>query len=221
MTPGLLPLFPLPLVLFPGSQLPLHIFEPRYRRMLADCMAGDRRFGIVFRPASAGEEPPAPGQIGSVALVEHAETLPDGRSNIVVQGAERFQLDRLEERTTPYLMGSVSPYEDLPEPPVPLDALAGVVRALFTRVARAARALANDPDPLPPLPDDAPTLSFAIAALIDLEVEERQRLLASRSPGGRLHQLEAMLTSAVGALESRAMIHQRAKSNGAGVGAAI
>src|SRR5688500_14948378 len=184
-----LPIFPLSVVLFPGTPLPLHIFEPRYRRMLADCMAGDRRFGIVLRPASAGEEPPVSGQIGCVARIQHAETLPDGRSNIVVQGAERFRLEYVVSSTTPYIVGFVATYEDEAEPPVPLDVLAGAVRALFTRVARAARALANDPDPLPDLPEDPPTLSFAIAALIDLEVEERQRLLTSRSPGERLRQL--------------------------------
>ena len=51
----LLPLFPLPLVLFPGAPLPLHIFEPRYRQLLSDCLNGDSRFGIVFRPEGMGD----------------------------------------------------------------------------------------------------------------------------------------------------------------------
>src|SRR3989442_8663283 len=50
-----LPIFPLPLVLFPGTTQPLHVFEPRYRRLLADCLAGDKRFGIAYHRAAAGE----------------------------------------------------------------------------------------------------------------------------------------------------------------------
>ena len=55
MSVYLLPLFPLPLVLFPGAPLPLHIFEPRYRQMLSDCIAGDSRFGIIYRPEDETE----------------------------------------------------------------------------------------------------------------------------------------------------------------------
>ena len=83
-----LPVFPLAVVLFPGTPLPLHIFEPRYRRMLADCLAGDRRFGIT-PPGQAGEAPD-PGMVGCIAEVRVNQQLPDGRSNIVVLGGERF-----------------------------------------------------------------------------------------------------------------------------------
>src|SRR5205807_10370493 len=62
-----LPIFPLPIVLFPGAPQPLHIFEPRYRQLLVDCLAGDRRFGITYVPAepAPGSEPlPHPGDVG-------------------------------------------------------------------------------------------------------------------------------------------------------------
>src|SRR6476661_3094275 len=92
----LLPLFPLPtVVLFPNVFLPLHIFEPRYREMVADALAGDRIIGIVLlRP---GWEPeyegrPAVYRIGCAGVVTNAERLPDGRYNIVLQGLEKFRV---------------------------------------------------------------------------------------------------------------------------------
>ena len=220
MPPRLLPLFPLPLVLFPGAPLPLHIFEPRYRQMLAEALDGDRTFGIVYRPESVPERSLPRGHVGCVARVESSETLPDGRSNIVVNGVERFSLDAFVERGTPYHVGEVSGYEDESEPPGPLGELASRVRALFERVGRAARSLADDRDPLPELPDDPSLLSFGVAALIDLDAPARQRLLASRSPTGRLRELETLLGAAVDAIEARAAVHASAKSNGAGLRAA-
>jgi ATP-dependent Lon protease len=218
VTERLLPLFPLPLVLFPGVPLPLHIFEPRYREMLADCLAADRRFGIVFTPEDA-EEGPRRGAIGCIAIIRESEALPDGRSNIVVLGGERFTIARLVTGVRPYLLGEVVTYGDIEESPEPLGSLARQLRAVFERVGRAARTLADDRDPLPALPDDPAALSFTIASLIDLDPAGRQRLLASRSPLGRLRELDGLLSPAVDMLESRAVVHARAKTNGHGPGA--
>ena len=211
-----LPLFPLPLVLFPGVSLPLHIFEPRYRQMLSDCLEGDRRFGILFRPEGLGERELPPGHVGCVARIEKSELLLDGRSNIEVVGAERFELQRFATSTRLYHVGEVTSYDDGAEPAEALDPLATRLRELFARVGRAARALADDSERLPPLPDDAGLLSFAVAAAIDLEPPARQRLLVSRSPLGRLRELEGLLAPAVEPIELRAAVHARAKSNGHG-----
>src|SRR5437016_2657417 len=76
-----LPIFPLPLVLFPGVPQPLHIFEPRYRQLLADCLAGDRRFGIAYAapPEQEGADTtPRLGEVGCIALIRSAHELPDG-----------------------------------------------------------------------------------------------------------------------------------------------
>src|ERR1041385_8074805 len=86
--PFRLPLFPLKIVLFPGALRPLHIFEPRYRRLLTDVWAGDHRFGLL--PPGEHGGLPAPGTIGCVALVRAVPPLGDGRSNIVVSGVCRF-----------------------------------------------------------------------------------------------------------------------------------
>ena len=90
------------------------------------------------------------------------------------------------------------------------------VRAMFARVGRAARTLAEDHDPLPSLPDDADSLSFGIAALIDIDPPHRQELLVSRLASERLTSLERLLCGAVDSLEARARVHGRAKSNGRG-----
>jgi ATP-dependent Lon protease len=211
----LLPLFPLPLVLFPGVPLPLHIFEPRYREMLADCLAGDRRFGIVFAAEDDSSEPQR-GTVGCIAVIQSSEMLPDGRSNILVVGGDRFAIARLVHGVRPYLLGEVVTYGDIEEPLEPVGSLARQLRDVFERIGRAARALADDRDPLPALPEDPGALSFTIASLIDLDAAGRQRLLASRSPLSRLRELEALLSPAVDMLESRAIVHARAKTNGHG-----
>src|SRR5258705_2632937 len=85
-----LPLFPLAIVLFPGVPLPLHIFEPRYRKMLDDIRAGNGLFGLSYFDASVSEqEIPTPGSVGCVAKVTDTQTFADGRSNILTLGVIR------------------------------------------------------------------------------------------------------------------------------------
>jgi len=211
-----LPLFPLPLVLFPGAALPLHIFEPRYRQLLADCLEGDRRFGIARLDEGVAESEVPAGTVGCVAEIVNTETLPDGRSNIVVRGAERFALLSLVSSAHPYRVCRAELVEDEFEIGAELDAVAERVRDVFGRVARAARTLADDPDPLPELPDDAAGLSFVVASMIDIDLDARQELLASRSPLARLRQLDRVLSAALGTIVDRAQVHTLAKTNGRG-----
>jgi len=89
-----LPLFPLPVVLFPGVPLPLLIFEPRYRQLLADISVGNRLFGLsFFDPESSSTDLPPIGHVGCVAEVTEVQPLPDGRSNIMTVGVIRYHLD--------------------------------------------------------------------------------------------------------------------------------
>jgi Lon protease-like protein len=96
MLPPTIPVFPLPsVVLFPNVFLPLHIFEPRYREMVRDALSGDRIIGMVLlRPGWEGnyEGRPPVYAIGCAGLITHAETQPDGRYNIVLQGLEKFRI---------------------------------------------------------------------------------------------------------------------------------
>ena len=100
-----LPLFPLPLVLFPGVPLPLHIFEPRYRQMLSDIRNTNSLFGLSYFDSTTSEkEIPAAGHIGCVAEVTETQSLPDGRSNILTVGIIRYRVDDYVERNAPYLV---------------------------------------------------------------------------------------------------------------------
>jgi len=209
-----LPLFPLPLVLFPGTVLPLHIFEPRYRQLLIDCLEGDRRFGIARLGESVAEVELPSGTVGCVAEIMSTEALADGRSNILVRGAERFALVSLVSSPHPYHVCRAELVEDDFEIGAELDAIAERVRDVFRRVARAARTLADDPDPVPELPEDAASLSFAVASMIDIGLDARQELLASRSPLERLRELDQVLSVALGTIVDRAQVHTLAKTNG-------
>ncbi|HEY0084197.1 MAG TPA: LON peptidase substrate-binding domain-containing protein, partial [Pyrinomonadaceae bacterium] len=140
-----LPLFPLPLVLFPGVPLPLHIFEERYRRMLADVRAGNNFFGLsYFDLNTATNTRPPVGHVGCAAEVVEAQTLADGRSNILTVGLVRYRLSAYVDMGDPYLVGQVEFFEDEHEDEELLAARARQVAELFTRIARAVRALNDD-----------------------------------------------------------------------------
>jgi Lon protease-like protein len=211
-----LPLFPLPVVLLPGTALPLHVFEPRYRQLLADSLEGERRFGLIRLAESIAELEIPPGTVGCVAEILNTESLTDGRSNILVRGAERFSFQSFVASRHPYHVCRADLVEDEFEIGNELDALADHVRDVFRRVARAARTLSDDPDPLPELPDEAASLSFAIASMIDIGLDARQELLSSRSPTARLRQLDDLLSAALGTIVTRAQVHTLAKTNGRG-----
>jgi Lon protease-like protein len=208
-----LPIFPLSAVLFPGTPLPLHIFEPRYKRMLADCLASDRRFGIT--PMWQAREVPGPGTVGCVAEVRVNQELPDGRSNIVVLGGTRFVLSRLLDESLPYLVALVQPFDDDPGTEPSADETA-TVRKLFARYFAGLRQL-NDAEPEEPeLPDDPLTLSFQVSGAIECDHGVKQRLLAERSTARRVEALILLLPVLTSAVEAGLKVHRRAHTNGRG-----
>ena len=211
--PFRLPIFPLSVVLFPGTPLPLHIFEPRYRRMLSDCLEGDRRFGIT--PAGRDEGMPDPGTVGCVAEIRVNQELPDGRANIVVLGAERFVLTRPMEDAAPYFIAMVQPFDEEPgsEPP---GEIAARLREVFTGYYTLLRQL-NDVEPEDPsLPSDSVALSFHVSAAIECDPGVKQRLLVERSTVRRVEALLMLVPILAATVESALRIHRRAHTNGRG-----
>ncbi len=208
-----LPIFPLPVVLFPGTTLPLHIFEPRYRSLLADCLAGDRRFGIT-PPGSAGNAP-EPGTVGCLAEVRVNQELPDGRSNIIVLGGMRFVIARLVPDQAPYYVAAVETFDDDPDT-APPDDRATRLRELFLHYQTLLRRLNDLDSEEAELPADALDLSFHAAAGADCDAAIKQRLLAEHSTARRIEALLLLLPVLVSAAERALDIHRRAHSNGKG-----
>lgn len=218
-----LPIFPLPLVLFPGVPQSLHIFEPRYRQLLADCLNADRRFGIVYvaadTPPPAPVDPePAPGESGCIARIDKTEALPDGRANIVTQGERRFVLRGWMTTDRLYRVAEVEEFDDEPEDAAEVAGLATDVREQFARVVDALGVLTDRESPAPPpvLPDDPQHLSFHVAAALELEPAVKLQLLQSRSTTARLRRLAALLRPLATDAERRAAIRHGARGNGKG-----
>jgi len=211
--PFRLPLFPLSVVLFPGNPLPLHIFEPRYRRMLADCLAADRRFGIT--PVPDDTAPPGPGSVGCVAEVRLNQELSDGRSNIVVLGGTRFVVGHLLQESLPYLVAMVQGFEDDQDTGPSTDELASL-RQLSLEYLSGLKELSDEAPDEPTLPEDPATLSFHISGSIECDLGVKQRLLAERSTARRIRALIMLLPVLSSSLENGIKIHRRAHSNGKG-----
>jgi Lon protease-like protein len=213
-----LPLFPLPLVLFPGVPLPLHIFEERYRRMLADIRVSNNLFGLPYFENPATEESrPAANHVGCAAEVVEVQPLDDGRSNILTVGVVRYRLSDYVEAGEPYLVGRVEFFEDEAEDEQLLARRAARVAELFGRIARSVRALNDDRSPVPELPSGDPErLSFLVAAAMEMENEDKQELLEMRSSSSRLARLARLLARVVDGYENRARAHTLAKGNGHG-----
>ena len=200
-----LPVFPLGVVLFPGTPLPLHLFEPRYRQLLTDIEDGDRRFAILTAIPGVGERDLPAGRVGCVAQLTDVDRLPDGRANIIVAGGPRFALQRFVADPAPYHVADVTWVTDSPVTShVALAVTAEEVAANFRRVIRAVQEVNGLTEPLPTLPDDPAQLAWSIGAMIDLDVEARYQLLADRAPASRLARLDTLLRKVLPDLELRA-----------------
>jgi Lon protease-like protein len=213
-----LPIFPLPVVLFPGMPMPLHIFEERYRKMLADIRAADNLFGLSYFDAnSSDKETPAAGHIGCVAEVTETQALPDGRSNVLVVGVVRYQVESYVERGDSYLVVRANYFEDDDESESALNTNSQDVAKMFMRVANSIRVMNDERGKLPDISDTDPQkLSFLVAAALEIEVETKQELLELRSTSERLNRLRDLLARVVTNYEERARLHTVAKGNGHG-----
>ena len=210
-----LPIFPLPLVLLPGELVPLHIFEPRYRKMLTDVMADQKLFGITLFEAEGVVERPPIGSVGCAAEVREVEMLRDARSNILTIGVSRYSLDEYVEAGEPYLVGDVHFFEDEPDASPELEALADEVFDVFERIAKAAFRIGGSRGQFPEIQrTDPEALSFLITAAFNFDNEKKYRLLEMTSTSRRLMELKEVLEKTVDQMEESAKIQERARSNG-------
>jgi len=185
--PDALPLFPLPMVLFPGATTQLRIFESRYLQMTRDCSARGSGFGIVhFRPAT-DQRPARHAAIGTEALIEDFTTLDDGLLGISVRGRRRFRIRSTRAHDDGLIVGDVEWLPD--EPAVPVDPAFAALQAVLRELARheSFRHL-SDIDS-----DNASAVGMALAAVLPLESAQAQELLAVSDPVERLRALTVLL----------------------------
>ena len=193
MRDKLLPLFPLDVVLFPDTPLPLHVFEPRYKEMIGECLEQKLAFGVVRAKENSLAE------IGCTAeIVAVTKKYDDGRMDIVAEGRRRFQIRNVNHERS-FLQGEVSYFEDDPGPPKS-DEVQRAVK-LHAQIMELLAAEAGPPDP------EDPQLSFHLAGTLPLDLDFKQTLLGLRSEServvGLIEYYEAILPNLRRAVKAR------------------
>jgi Lon protease-like protein len=196
MLPSLLPIFPLPnVVLFPNVFLPLHIFEPRYRQMVADALSGERMIGMVLLQPGYEQDyegSPAVYDVGCAGLITHVERLEDGHYNIVLRGFERFRItgEQGPSATVQYRRALVAPLMEAPATAArdTLKAERQKLEAMLAPVFSGTLAQRGLPASMP---DEE--LINALAQYLELEPIEKQALLERDSVLARCRSLVELL----------------------------
>jgi Lon protease-like protein len=197
-----IPLFPLNVVLMPGTPLPLHIFEERYKQMINECLDSETEFGMVLADESGTR------QVGCTArIVELVQRYDDGRMVVLVEGSRRFKLNNVLSGK-PYYVGDIEYFEDGPEEDI--TALAEDCVALLERVVEAATEGSVDVEIESPYRN----LSFSIAGRIEFDLETRQQILELPTEKERLTKVKELLTEAAERLERDKAARQIAETNG-------
>jgi Lon protease-like protein len=186
--------------LLPTERVPLHIFEPRYRELVGECLEDDGEFGLIYADEEGIRE------IGTLARVaEVLERFDDGRINIVVEGGARFVVERLT-RGRSFMTAVVEVLE---------DDLGKVDDEAVGRAIGAFRALAALAGAEPEPPDEtSPQLSFELTAQVELAAAAKQELLESRSEQERIALAADLLDLARQGLIAARALGERSKRNG-------
>jgi Lon protease-like protein len=193
-------LFPLGLVLLPGERAPLHVFEPRYKELIGECMELDRPFGIVLSDDSGLHD------VGTQASVtEVVERFDDGRLNIVVEGGERFRLVELTSGRS-FQTGEVEGVEDDDVAADEQDAERAM--ALFRELRELVGSDVEEPE------TGVPSLSFALASRVDFGLEPKQQLLELTSEADRMTLVIELLEKALTAVREQQARREVASRNG-------
>jgi Lon protease-like protein len=189
------------LVLFPSERVPLHVFEPRYKELIGECLAEGREFGIVLEDADGRRD------VGTrAAVLEVLRVFDDGRLNILVEGRDRFAI--LEETAgRAFRTGEIDEVEDDSDPPS-RDEVDRALR-LFGKLLDVAEA-----DQVDRPSADSTHLSFEFGARIDMGVKLKQELLELRSERARLERLCELMEVAAKGLALEKEVERRAAGNG-------
>jgi len=180
LTTRIIPLFPLNTVLFPGMVLPLHIFEPRYQLMVKRCLEGQQLFGVVLiQEGDEVGEPAIPYCMGTLAAIQQVQPYEDGRMDVVTVGVSRFRiLDEIPGE--PYAQARIEVLDEREDP----TEIEEVVE-LFEGYLETLSELSNQSYQLKVVRDPE-QLSYQIASVLPLELEEKQLLLEAPSTSDRL-----------------------------------
>lgn len=198
-----MPMFPLGSVLVPTAGLPLHVFEPRYRALVRDCLAGDRELGVVLieRGSEVGGND-LRSWVGTVARIVEAAELPDGRWAVAAVGVRRVRVQRWLP-DDPYPRAEVEDWPD-PEPgPLYVRAVRDTVVLLRRCLALAAEAGDAGAPATIELSDDPVLAAYQASVIAPLGPLDQQRLLAAPTPDARVELLAALLREATEVLELR------------------
>jgi len=199
----LLPIFPLELVLFPGTPLPLHIFEDRYKEMIGECLERKQPFGVVRAMAQAVAE------VGCTAeIVEVVKKYDDGQLDIVCEGRRRFEVVRLDEERS-FLRAEINFVDDDPG----LSSAEHAQKAIesYSELMALVESDADTPEV------DDPQLSFHLVAPLPVDLDFKQTLLASRSEAKRIAMTAEYLTAVLPRMKRALKAREKAGGNGHGV----
>lgn len=196
----LLALFPLELVLFPGAPLPLHIFEPRYKELIAECLEEKKGFGMVRAKENAVAE------VGCTAVILNVDRqYEDGRLDISAEGKQRFSIVELNHDRE-FLQAEVTWFDDEEPPTVPDTDSANAIelhKQLF-------RVLGQEAE----IEENVPSLSFHLANALPVDLDFKQAFLEMKSEAERLETLIEYYRATIPQLEKTMRAREKASGNG-------
>lgn len=197
---ALLPLFPLEVVLLPGTPLPLHIFEPRYKEMIGECLAGSAPFGVIRALENGIAE------VGCTAeIITVTKEYPDGRMDLICEGRKRFEVLEVNQERS-FLRAEVLLVPDDSEVTAEGEKLRAIQLHLeILSLAGAVQDLSSA---------DQSQLSFHLAGSLPLDLDFKQQLLAMRSEAKRIQAVAAYLEAVLPKLRRASKVREKAGGNG-------
>ena len=197
---SLLPLFPLDVVLFPGAPLPLHIFEPRYKEMINECLEQKKPFGMVRAKENAVAE------VGcSAVIVNVMKRYEDGRLDISSEGRQRFAIVELNH-DRPFLQAEVTWFND--DEPAPIDSKDAETAIQFHEQLFAVLGQDAEIDPA------KHPLSFQLANQLPVDLDFKQAILEMKSEAERIQTLVEYYKATIPKVEKTLKARERASGNG-------